>query len=315
MEWIGAYLLFVAKAATFFALLVGAWTVMLGASRRLRMERGNLWIRNLNRHYEQMARTIDAATSGKSATGLRLWRRAGEPSGPAHRRRVFVLHFAGDLRASAVVGLREEVTGILSARREGDEVVLRLESLGGVVASYGLAASQVVRLRDAGMRVTVCVDRVAASGGFMMACVADRILAAPFAVVGSIGVVAQLPNFHRLLKRHDVDFEQFHAGEYKRTVTLFGENTEADRAKLREQVEEAFELFKGFISRYRPSLDIKRVATGEYWYGARAVELGLVDELRTSDDYLLEASREAGLYEVRYVGRKPRPWWLRQLGR
>jgi serine protease SohB len=227
---------------------------------------------------------------------------------------VFVVNFAGDLSAGAVAGLRQEVTAILSSRREGDEVVLRIESLGGVVASYGLAASQVVRLKAAGIRVTVCVDRAAASGGYMMACVADRILAAPFAVVGSIGVVAQLPNFHRLLKRYDIDFEQFHAGKYKRTVTLFGENTEADRAKVREQVEEVFELFKEFVGRYRPSLDVDRVATGEYWYGSRAVELGLVDELRTSDDYLLEASREAGLFEVRYMGRKPRPWWLRLLG-
>lgn len=314
MEWVGQYLLFLAKVATFFLLVFGFFLAMAGIRRQLGMERGVLSVRSLNRHYEQMARTIEAATSGKPAAGLRVWRRARKLQPVAHQRRVFVLNFAGDLSAGAVAGLRQEVTAIVSGRREGDEVVLRIESLGGVVASYGLAASQVVRLKEAGISVTACVDRAAASGGYMMACVADRILAAPFAVVGSIGVVAQLPNFHRLLKRHDIDFEQFHAGKYKRTVTLFGENSEADREKVREQVEEVFGLFKEFVGRYRPSLDVERVATGEYWYGSRAVELGLVDELRTSDDYLLEASREAGLFEVRYTGKKPRPWWLRLLG-
>jgi len=312
MEILGEYLLFLAKTATVVVAVLAA----LSAGRQLRGGgEGALLVRNLNDHYQRMGRIIKAATSGKPAFKLALWRRAAKSEEQKPRRRVFVLNFAGDLRASAVAALREEITGILSDRREGDEVVLRLESLGGIVASYGLAASQLVRLKEQGIPITVCVDRMAASGGYMMACVADRLLAAPFAVVGSIGVVAQLPNFHRLLKRHDVDLEQFHAGEYKRTVTLFGENTEEDRAKLREQVEEAYRLFKEFVALYRPQLDLERVATGEYWYGTRAVELGLVDGLRTSDDYLLEASREAGLYEVRYLGKKPRAWWLRQLGR
>jgi len=183
-------------------------------------------------------------------------------------------------------------------------VVVRLDNSGGLVAEHGLAASQLARLRAHKIPLTVTVDKVAASGGYLMACVADRILAAPFAVVGSIGVVAQLPNFHRVLERHGVDFELHTAGEYKRTLTLFGENTEAGREKLREQIEETHRLFKDYIAEYRPGLDLTRAATGEYWHGRQALDLGLVDAIQTSDDYLLETQAEADLLHLKYTGRK-----------
>jgi len=133
-----------------------------------------------------------------------------------------------------------------------------------------------------------------------MACVADRILAAPFAIVGSIGVVGQLPNFNRLLKKHEIEYELHTAGEHKRTLTLFGENTEAGREKFRETLEDAHALFKGFILQNRPQVDIAEVATGDHWFGTRALALKLVDELKTSDDYLLERSKDCDLYELRY---------------
>jgi len=217
-----------------------------------------------------------------------------------------VLDFQGDLRAAAVASLREEVTAVLNVARPGeDEVLLRLESAGGLVHSYGLAAAQLLRLRERGVRLTVVVDKVAASGGYMMACVAERIVAAPFAVVGSIGVIAQLPNFHRLLKKHDVDYEQFMAGEFKRTVTLFGENTEQGRRKFQEEIDDAHALFKDFVKTHRPQVLLEQVATGEHWYGARALECRLVDELCTSDAVLLAARAEADVYEVSYGVRKP----------
>jgi serine protease SohB len=178
--------------------------------------------------------------------------------------------------------------------------VLRLESEGGVVHGYGLAASQLQRIRDRGVKLTVAVDKVAASGGYLMACVADRIIAAPFAVVGSIGVVAQLPNFNRLLKKHEIEYELHTAGEFKRTLTLFGENTAAGRAKFQETLEDAHALFKSFIQQNRPQVAIDQVATGDHWFGARAIALKLVDELKTSDDYLLERSKDCDLYELRY---------------
>ncbi len=211
-----------------------------------------------------------------------------------------MLDFHGDLQASATASLREEISAVLQVARSGDEAVLRLESEGGVVHGYGLAASQLRRIREAGVKLTVAVDKVAASGGYLMACVADRILAAPFAVVGSIGVVGQLPNFNRLLKKHEIDYELHTAGEHKRTLTLFGENTEAGREKFRETLEDAHALFKSFIQQNRPAVDVAQVATGDHWFGTRALALKLVDELKTSDDYLLERSKACDLYELRY---------------
>ncbi|WP_020414836.1 protease SohB [Microbulbifer variabilis] len=220
------------------------------------------------------------------------------------RRRIFVMHFNGDIKASALSHLREEITAILQVAKTGDEVLLCLESPGGMVANYGLAASQLARIRSAGIHLTIAVDKVAASGGYMMACVADRILAAPFAMLGSIGVLAQLPNFNRLLKRHDVDYELFTAGEYKRTVTMFGENTEEGREKFQSDLEEIHVLFQHFVSEYRPSLDIAKVATGEVWFGQKALSLGLVDELKTSDEYLTHSAEGADLYQVEYKEKK-----------
>ncbi|MGK3627588.1 protease SohB, partial [Acinetobacter sp. A11] len=152
-----------------------------------------------------------------------------------NNQKIFVLDFKGDIQASAVENLREEITLILATAKAGrDRIVVRLESPGGMVHGYGLAAAQLVRLRDAGFHLTICVDKVAASGGYMMACIANEIIAAPFAIVGSIGVVAQVPNFNRLLKEHNVDFELYTAGQYKRTVTMFGENTPEGKAKFEE---------------------------------------------------------------------------------
>ncbi|MDF3055164.1 MAG: Periplasmic serine protease, family [Gammaproteobacteria bacterium] len=217
------------------------------------------------------------------------------------KKRLFVLNFSGDVRASAVSSLREEITAILTIATPDDEVVVRLESPGGMVHAYGLAASQLKRIRDRGVPLTVIVDKVAASGGYMMACVANRIIAAPFAVIGSIGVVAQIPNFNRLLKKKEVDFEQITAGQYKRTLTMFGENTKKDREKFQSEINEIHELFKAFVVENRPSLNMDEVATGEHWFGTDALKRKLIDEMMTSDDYLLTASKDAEIFEIKYV--------------
>lgn len=205
----------------------------------------------------------------------------------SERPTLFVLDFDGDITASAVDGLRRMVTALLRGARDGDCVLLRLESAGGQVHSYGLASSQLARLSAVGIPLTVCVDRVAASGGYMMACVADRVVAAPFAIVGSIGVVAEMPNVHRLLREHGVDWVEMTAGRLKRTVTPFGELTDDKRAQLDEQLQATHRRFQEHILARRPALDIERVATGEYWYGTDAIELGLIDELSTSDDVIV----------------------------
>lgn len=216
------------------------------------------------------------------------------------RPRTFILDFEGDTMASQVDALREEISAVLPNAQAGDDVLLRLESPGGVVHGYGLAASQLTRIRDAGVNLVIAVDKVAASGGYMMACVGDRIIAAPFAVLGSIGVVAQLPNFHRLLKKNDVDVEQFTAGEFKRTVTMFAENTDKGRRKFESELEDTHDLFKQFVLENRQALDIDKVSTGEVWYGRQAVDVGLIDGITTSDAYLLQIAEDRELIEVRY---------------
>ncbi len=216
-----------------------------------------------------------------------------------NNQKVYVLDFKGDTAASAVEQLREEITLILATAKAGrDRVAVRLESPGGMVHGYGLAAAQLVRLRDAGFHLTICVDKVAASGGYMMACIGSDIISAPFAVVGSIGVVAQVPNFNRLLKEKHIDFELYTAGQFKRTVTMFGENTEEGKAKFEEELQQTHELFKHFVEKYRPKLNVEKVATGEHWYGNDALDLNLVDKLQTSDEYLLGLLQQHDVYVI-----------------
>lgn len=217
---------------------------------------------------------------------------------------LFVLDFNGSIDAKEVASLREEVTAVLAVAREGDEVLLRLETGGGMVHGYGLASSQLDRLKAAGLPLTIAVDKVAASGGYMMACIADKIVSAPFAIVGSIGVIAQLPNFNKLLKKHDIEYEQLTAGEYKRTLTMFGENSDKAREKFKQELEETHELFKDFIRDHRPALDLDKVATGEHWFGTQAKALGLIDEIKTSDDLVVEACKDKTVLAIHYVQKK-----------
>jgi serine protease SohB len=314
MDFITDYGLFVAKLATVLVFLL-ALTFGLAVIRK-RGKAGQeerLEVKRLNDKYDGMALALRAAMGPKRAfkqahKAFKAERKArakdGGGQGSVARKRVFVLRFQGDLRASAVAALREEVTAILTVATPNDEVVVILESPGGVVHGYGLAASQLQRFKDHGIALTVAVDKVAASGGYLMACVARRIIAAPFAILGSIGVVGQMPNFNRLLKSHDVDYELITAGEHKRTLTLFGENTEKGREKFREDIEITHTLFKDFVRTHRPDVDIERVSTGEHWYGLQALELKLVDAVRTSDDYLREAGAEADLYELTYIRKR-----------
>jgi len=207
---------------------------------------------------------------------------------PEKKPRAYVLDFLkGDVNASHVDQFKEEINAILTIAQKDEEVIIQVESPGGIVHGYGLAAAQILRLRDAGLKVTICVDKVAASGGYMMACVAHQIICSPFAIIGSIGVVAQVPNFNKLLKKHDVDYKEYTAGDFKRTISIFGEITEKGEQKFLEQLEATHHLFKSFVSRFRPQLDLAKVATGEYWFGQDALKLGLVDQIQTSDDYIL----------------------------
>lgn len=313
-EFMLDYGLFLAKTATVVCAVGIVLAMFASLPRRGRRRPGDhLEVTHLNEKYRALARSLRAAVLPKKAA-KRVFKadkaqrkqreKAADKSAGPTRKRIFVIDFHGDIRATGVGSLREEVSAVLAEAGKGDEVLVRLENAGGLVHEHGLAASQLARIRARNVPLTVAVDKVAASGGYLMACVANRIIAAPFAIVGSIGVLMQLPNFHRLLDQHGVEFEQIKAGEYKRTLTMFGSNTDDDRAKMQEQVDETHELFKGFVAEYRPGLDLDRVATGEYWHGRQAVALALVDELVTSDDYLIAAGETADLYQVKYTIKK-----------
>lgn len=330
MEYIYEYGLFLAKAVTFVAaiLILLAGLVALGQRQRTEQHEGHIEIKDLNDRYKHIGETIRHVVSDGET--LKLARKAEKKAEKAEakaakkkrkkhagageeqrRKRLFVLAFDGDLKASATDNLREEISAVLPQIEKGDEILVKVESPGGLVHGYGLAASQLKRITDAGAPLTIAVDKVAASGGYMMACVGNRIIAAPFAVLGSIGVLAQLPNFNRLLKKHDIDFELLTAGEYKRTLTLFGENTEKGREKFVEELEETHSLFKEFVSANRPALDIDKVATGEVWYGQNALKVGLVDELQTSDAFVQARLPEWDVFEVKFVQKKN---WQEKLG-
>lgn len=312
LEFLSEYGLFLAKAVTIVVSILfvigGAFAV--GHRGKKEAGAGHLEVAHLNEKYEDMTETLkeaimDEATYKEDQKKIKKQLKAEKKKGPEEqKRRIFVINFEGDVKASMGEKLKEEVNGILTIANTDDEVVVNLESMGGMVHTYGLAASQLQRLKDSKLPLTICIDKVAASGGYMMACIADKILAAPFAIIGSIGVMAEVPNFHRLLKKHDVDFEILTAGEYKRTLSMFGQNTDKGREKFKEELQETHELFKSFISDHRPQVDIEKVATGEVWYGSKALDNNLVDGIQTSDDYLMSNRDDADIYEIEFVEKK-----------
>ena len=318
MELLFQYGLFLAKIVTVVVAIAVIAVLIVNLTQRKR-QRGELRITNLSEQHKEMQE--DLAVALLDGPQQKLWHKAqkkklkleakaakakakhGEMAS-ANKPRVWVIDFKGSMDAHEVASLREEITAVLTVATAQDQVVVRLESPGGVVHGYGLAASQLQRIREKKIPLTVAVDKVAASGGYMMACVANKIVAAPFAILGSIGVVAQIPNLNRFLKNKDIDVELHTAGQYKRTLTLLGENTEEGRQKFREELNETHLLFKDFVKEMRPTLDIDQVATGEHWYGSQAQEKGLVDEVGTSDELLLGLMDDRDVISVRYMQRK-----------
>lgn len=299
------YFIFLAKILTFvFAVifLVSAIISIVSKSKT----KAKMTIKKLNEKFDEVQDLIESEVLSKKEYKNLVKQRKKQKKAEQNqeRKRLFVSRFVGDLKASSLEDLREEITAILAIAKTSDEVLILIESPGGLVNNYGLAASQLVRLRERGISLTVAIDKVAASGGYLMACVAQKIIAAPFAYIGSIGVVAQLPNFHRVLKKNDIDFEQITAGQYKRTLTIFGENTDIAREKMKEDLEAIHQQFKSFVSLYRPQVNIDEVATGEHWLAQHAKNLNLVDDIIVSDDYLLKASVTTDIYEVQCQQRK-----------
>lgn len=313
MEFLFEYGLFLAKAITIVMAIALTLALILSlVTRNKSGSKGELSIHNLSDELDEQQRELtrallskeDKKAFDKAEKKNAKQRDKQDQAKDVDKDRMFIVDFDGDINASATDSLREEISAIISIAKPSDQVLINIESAGGVVHGYGLAASQIARLKQHNIHTTVAVDKVAASGGYMMACVADHIIAAPFAIIGSIGVVAQLPNINKLLKKNHIDVEQHTAGEFKRTLTVIGENTEEGRTKFKQELEQTHGLFKQFVQQHRPDLAIDKVATGEHWYGQQAIELGLVDEIQTSDDYILHQHKQRDLYLVEYKLRK-----------
>lgn len=312
MSFLAEYGIFLAKTATIvIAILVVIAAIVAIKAKAKSEEKGTLHVKKMNDQYDDITESVNeivqTKTEKKAAKKSEKEKSKSKKKDKSEKakKRLFVLKFHGDIRASALTSLRHEITAVLLTAKPDDRVLIKLESGGGMVNAYGLAASQLQRLRDAKLHLTVAIDKVAASGGYMMACVANEIIAAPFSIIGSIGVIAQLPNVHKLLKKNDIDFEQITAGQYKRTLTVFGENTKEGRHKMQTEVNETHDLFKDFVKDHREQVSLDQVATGEHWFAKQAIEKALVDKLQTSDDYLLSHKDEFDMYSVCYKTKKP----------
>lgn len=313
MEFLYEYGMFLLKAVTLVVALLFAFGGLASIAAKQKGEKGSLDIVSLSDKLNELEYRAKEMVFGKDE--FKEWEKEQKKAQKEKDKKakdkdaeqdskLFVLDFNGSMDAKEVGSLREEVNALLTIAKDNDEVLLRLESPGGAVHGYGLAASQLARIRERGLSLTIAVDKVAASGGYMMACIADKIISAPFAYIGSIGVIAQLPNFNKVLKKNDVEWEQHTAGDFKRTLTVFGENTDEARDKFKQELEEIHHYFKAHISNYRSVVDIEKVATGEHWIGQKALELALVDEIKTSDDFLLESAKDKEIFAIKYKPRK-----------
>lgn len=318
MEFISEYGLFVAKAITIVLAVVITLIAIMALVSKQKNKKGDLNLIDLSEQLKETKKSIEEQLLSPHQLKERhkIEKKEYKEKDKQDKKdakkghiknglpQLYVVDFKGSIDAKEVASLREEVTAILSVASAEDEVFVRLESGGGMVHGYGLAASQLQRIKDHNIPLTISVDKVAASGGYMMACIADKIISAPFAILGSIGVIAQIPNFNRLLKKHDIEFEQLTAGEYKRTLTMFGENDQVGRDKFKQELQETHELFKHFVTEHRSQIDIDKVATGEHWYGLQAIERNLVDEILTSDDYLISQLDKRHIIQIKYSQRK-----------
>lgn len=318
MEFISEYGLFLAKAVTFILTVVITLIAIIALTTKQKNKKGELTLVDISKQLKATKKTIEEQLltphqlkahhkiekKTQKEKDKQAKKEAKNGSLQADLPQLYVIDFKGSIDAKEVTSLREEISAILSVASKEDEVFLRLESGGGMVHAYGLAASQLQRLKDQNIPLTISVDKVAASGGYMMACIANKIISAPFAIVGSIGVIAQIPNFNRVLKKHDIEFEQLTAGEYKRTLTMFGENDEVGRDKFKQELQETHDLFKQFVSEHRSQIDIEKIATGEHWYGLQAIERNLVDQISTSDDYMISQLDSRHIMHIKYTQRK-----------
>tara|TARA_B100000674_G_scaffold125360_1_gene96304 strand:- start:144 stop:1172 length:1029 start_codon:yes stop_codon:yes gene_type:complete len=310
MEILTDYFIFLLKVFTIAIAITVPLLLIIGSSKGKSQPKGKLSITNLSEKFESMGNAVKSSLMNpkelkKFKKDLTKDKKKKDKNKEKDEKdSAFVLNFKGDIQATEVEKLKQEINAILLSEAPCKEVIIRVESGGGSAYAYGLCAAELKRLVDNDINLTVCIDKVAASGGYLMSCVASKIIAAPWAIVGSIGVIAQMPNFHRLLKKNSIDFEMHTAGAYKRTLTTLGENTEEGRKKFKSDLEDLHIIFKDFVKEQRPQVDTEVVATGEVWQGKEAIDVGLIDSIETSDNYLVSLSKKVNLFEIEFVEKK-----------
>ncbi|CAL4321996.1 Probable protease SohB [Buchnera aphidicola (Eriosoma lanigerum)] len=317
MNFFYNYILFIAKSITVMISIITTFFLINNFTKQKKNQDGSIKITVLETNFNEIKNNI--LLSKMSLLEKKIWKKEEKQriknkinkeklevknNIKINKPTLYVLDFKGSIQAKEVSNLRKEISAIISVAQKNDEVLLRLESSGGVVHGYGLAASQLERLKKENIYLTIVVDKIAASGGYMMACVANHIVAAPFAIIGSIGVVSQFPNFNKLLKKNNIDIELHTAGIHKRNITMFGENTELGRKKLCDDLEQTHILFKNFIQSMRPSLNINSVANGDHWFGSIALEKKLIDSINTSDDVIFSKKNKFQIIKIQYCRNK-----------
>lgn len=227
------------------------------------------------------------------------------------RKTAVLLSFNGDINATEVIEFGRAVSMIVQMKDLVSEVYIIINSGGGVVNGYGLLASEIERLHYSEIETYALIDQVAASGGYMAACVANHVVAAPFAYIGSIGVVSEMPNFNQILSDNGINIEQHTAGKSKRTVTPLGKITDEDRNEFKKKLERIHRSFINHVSHYRNINDADEnknsiIFSGDYWIAEETVELelGLVDEISTSQEFLLDKMKEYNIIEITFQENK-----------
>ncbi|CAL4042664.1 Probable protease SohB [Buchnera aphidicola (Phyllaphis fagi)] len=307
MDFICEYGLFLFKIVTVFICFIIIFLFFSYCAQKKTKTEGILKITNIIDHYNNMKHIIISSKNNKYQK--KTWFKKKNTQYLKHKNSnfeslkptLYIIDFYGDIHASEVSSLREEISAIISVSKQHDEVLLRLESAGGTIHEYGLAASQLQRLREKNIKLIISIDKIAASGGYMMACIGNHISASYFSIIGSIGVVSLIPNFYKLLKKHNIDIELHTAGDYKRTLTLFGKNTENDRQYFKNKLNNTHDLFKNFIYKMRPCLNLNEISNGDYWFGITALEKKLIDSISTSDDLILEKIKDFNIFHIQYI--------------
>ncbi|KZX82185.1 hypothetical protein A3715_00045, partial [Oleiphilus sp. HI0009] len=255
---------------------------------------GRIIVKSLNEEYQEIQDALLKFKPLKPIKSSSIRKFKASPN----KQSIFVLDFKGDKTASSVGSLSKEVSAILSVAKPNDEVFLRLESPGGTITGYGLASQQLIRLREAGIRLVVSVDEIATSGGYMMAAVGDRIIASPTSMLGSIGVIMEVPNFYNLLDRAGVQFHQFTAGKHKRLVSMTNKIGDAAKDQINQDLEKSHELFKNHVHTYRNSVNLESVSHGDVWSAKYCLDNKLVDDLMTSEAYLFDRASRANIFHI-----------------